>query len=186
MQVRETKLPGVKIVDLKTFGDERGFFRELFRDNSYAQYDIPNDFVQYNHSRSSKNVLRGMHYQLQQAQGKLISVMRGAILDVVADICPSSPTFGQWIAEELSDSNHRQLYVPAGYAHGFITLSEQMDLLYACTDYYDPQDSYTIHWQDPTLNIIWPTRDPILSNNDQAALFLSDVAVSQLPKGSAT
>lgn len=181
MIIHETKLPGVKIVELKAFSDERGFFRELFRDNSYPMQGIPNTFVQYNHSRSSKNVLRGMHYQLRHAQGKLISVMRGTILDVVADIRPNSPTFGQWIAEELSDQNHKQLYVPPGYAHGFITLSDQMDLLYACTDYYHPEDSYTIHWQDPTLNIAWPVIEPILSHVDTQGMFLSDMKVEQLP-----
>jgi dTDP-4-dehydrorhamnose 3,5-epimerase len=182
MQVRHTKLPGVLILELNAYGDERGFFRELFREDHYTSLGIHANFVQQNHSRSSKNVLRGMHYQLKHPQGKLVSVMRGAIWDVIADINPASPTFGQWIAEELSDQNHCQIYIPPGYAHGFITLSEQMDLLYACTDYYNPADSYTVNWQDPTLNIVWPNTDAILSENDKAGSFLTQLSAEQLPK----
>ena len=171
------------ILELKTFADDRGFFRELFRETSYSNLGLPTNFLQYNHSRSYKNVLRGMHYQRQFAQGKLVSVIRGAIWDVVADICPSSPTYGEWIAEELSDTNHRQLYVPPGYAHGFVTLSDEVDLLYACTDYYHPEDSFTIIWNDATLNIPWPVSAPILSNIDMQGWTLADLSPEQLPLG---
>jgi dTDP-4-dehydrorhamnose 3,5-epimerase len=181
MQVRNTILPGVIVIELKAFGDNRGFFRELFREDTYEGIGLPKNFVQINHSRSSKNTLRGLHYQRQHPQGKLISVMHGAILDVVADVNPSSPTYGKWIAEEISDKNHHQLYVPPGYAHGFITLTDDMDLLYACTDYYNPQDSFTVNWNDPTLNINWPTKQPNLSESDKNAPFLADLKTEHLP-----
>lgn len=179
MQIRQTQLSNVIILELKAYADNRGFFRELYRDTSYAELGLPS-FIQYNHSRSRKHVLRGMHYQRTHAQGKLVSVIRGSILDIVADIKPESPTFGQWIAEELSDQNHHQLYIPPGYAHGFITLSDEVDLLYACTDYYHAEDSFTVNWSDPTLNIKWPTTSPILSDADKNAPFLSELLEKQL------
>lgn len=181
MQVHTTILPGVIILDLKAFIDNRGFFRELFREKSYQKLGLPSSFAQFNHSRSSKNTLRGLHYQRRYPQGKLISVTHGAILDVVADINPASLTYGKWIAEEISDKNHRQLYVPPGYAHGFLTLTDDTDLLYACTDYYRPEDSFTVNWSDPTLNINWPVTQPILSDSDKQAPFLADLTSEQLP-----
>lgn len=181
MQVRTTRLPGVVVIELKSFSDDRGFFRELFRENMYTEAGLPHNFVQYNHSRSKKNVLRGMHYQRAHAQGKLVTAVKGHILDVVADVRPESPTFGVWIAEELSDQNHHQLYVPPGYAHGFLALSDEVDLLYACTDYYHHQDAFTVNWKDPTLNIQWPIVDPILSTADKEAPFLSELTSDQLP-----
>ena len=181
MDINTTALPGVIVFSLKTFGDERGFFRELFRENSYKALNLPS-FVQYNHSRSSKNVLRGLHYQRLHAQGKLVSVIRGAIWDVVADICPSSPTYKQWISIELSDKNQRQLYIPPGYAHGFVTLSDEVDLLYACTDYYQPNDSFSVIWNDPTLNITWPIAVPLLSDNDSKAPVLTEIKPEFLPQ----
>ncbi len=181
MQIRTTQLPGVVVIDLKSFSDDRGFFREVFRENLCSEAGLPANFVQCNHSRSHKNVLRGLHYQRNHAQGKLVTVIRGTLLDVVADVRPTSPTFGIWIAEELSDKNHKQIYVPPGYAHGLLALSDEVDLLYACTNYYHAQDSFSINWKDPTLNIQWPVANPILSPADRDAPFLSDLAPEQLP-----
>lgn len=181
MQIQETKLPGVMLAQLKAFGDHRGFFREIYQQASYLKNGVALPFVQFNHSRSSKGILRGLHYQHLHPQGKLITVTRGAILDVVADIIPNSPTYGQWIAEEISDNNHRQLYVPPGYAHGFLTLSDEVDLLYGCTDYYYAEDSYAVNWNDPTLAIKWPIDNPILSELDRNAPFLADIKPDKLP-----
>ena len=143
MKVIETKLPGVLIIEPEVFGDRRGFFLETFHKERYSKFGIPGTglkFVQDNHSRSRKGVLRGLHFQLKHPQGKLVSVAYGKVFDVVADVCPDSPTFAQWIGVELSDGNHRQLWVPPGYAHGFCMLSESADVLYKCTDYYHPED----------------------------------------------
>lgn len=182
MQKRQTALPEVILFELAAYGDQRGFFRELFRVNTYQHAGIKKPFVQYNHSRSSEKVLRGLHYQKEYPQGKLVSVTHGAILDVVIDIRYGSPTFGKWIAEELSDQNHRQLYIPPGYAHAVLTLSERADLLYQCTEYYHPEDEQSIAWNDPTLNIVWPIHDPILSEKDSNAPFLHELPLTGLPK----
>jgi dTDP-4-dehydrorhamnose 3,5-epimerase len=182
MQTNKTIFEEVVIMDLKAFGDARGFFRELYRVSSYQDAGILPSFVQFNHSRSVANVLRGLHFQLKHPQGKLVTVTRGAILDVVADIRVGSPTFGKWIAEEISDSNHKQIYIPPGFAHGVLMLSETVDLLYQCTDYYHPEDEYSIAWNDPTLNIEWPVQEPALSAKDLKGPFLKDMSPEQLPQ----
>ena len=155
MKITETKLKGVTIIEPQVFGDERGFFLESYQKARYIEAGIPLEFVQDNHSRSSKGVLRGLHFQKTKPQGKLVRVTDGLVLDVAADINPQSPTFGQHIAVELSGLNHKQLYVPPGYAHGFVVLSDTADFQYKCTDYYDPSDEGGIIWNDPTLDINW-------------------------------
>lgn len=157
MKVTATKIPDVLIFEPKVFGDERGFFIESF--NSKAFYDAVGrhvEFVQDNHSRSTKGVLRGLHYQIQQSQGKLVRVTSGAVFDVAVDIRRSSTTFGQWIGVELNADNHKQLWIPPGFAHGFLVLSETADFLYKTTDYYAPAHERSILWSDETLSIAWP------------------------------
>ena len=155
MKVIETKLDGVVIIEPKVFGDDRGFFLESFQEQRYKEAGIDLPFVQDNHSRSSKGVLRGLHFQKNKPQGKLVSVTDGVVMDVVADINPNSTTFGEYVAVELSGINHKQLYVPPGYAHGFVVLSDTADFHYKCSDYYDPTDEGGIIWDDPTLSIDW-------------------------------
>jgi dTDP-4-dehydrorhamnose 3,5-epimerase len=167
MNVISTAIPDVKIIEPKVFGDARGFFFESFNQKAFNDVTgTAHEFVQDNHSRSAKGVLRGLHYQIQQPQGKLVRVVRGAVLDVAVDIRKSSPTFGQWVAEELSEDNHRQLWVPPGFAHGFLVLSEMAEFLYKTTDYYAPQFERCIAWDDPTLAIAWPVQTPTLSSKD--------------------
>lgn len=169
MQVIQTKLAGVLIIEPKVFGDHRGFFKETFSAERYKELaGIEQTFVQDNHSRSRKSVLRGLHYQKTKPQGKLVSVTRGAVFDVAADINPESPTYGQYVGVELSDDNHRQLWIPPGYAHGFVVLSDEVDFVYKCTDYYDPSDEGGVAWNCPMLNIAWPLTDVQLSDKDKA------------------
>jgi dTDP-4-dehydrorhamnose 3,5-epimerase len=157
MQVTATSLPEVLIVDPKVFGDERGFFFESFNRKLFAdKAGLKIDFVQDNHSRSAKGVLRGLHYQIQHPQGKLVRVVRGSVFDVAVDIRKSSPKFGHWFGVELSEKNHRQLWVPPGFAHGFLVLSESADFLYKTTDYWHPEHERSIRWDDPTIGIDWP------------------------------
>lgn len=154
MKVIKTKLAGVLIIEPKVFGDSRGFFKETFSAERYKELaGIELTFVQDNHSRSGKNVLRGLHFQKRKPQGKLVSVVSGKVFDVAADIDPNSETYGEYIGVELSEDNHRQLWVPPGYAHGFCVLSETADFIYKCTDYYDPLDEGGIAWDCPLLNI---------------------------------
>ena len=169
MKVTSTSIDDVLILEPKVFGDERGFFKESFNQQSFAQETgIQTPFVQDNYSRSSKNVLRGLHYQIQQPQGKLVFVGSGCVFDVAVDIRQSSPTFGQWVGVELSDMNHRQLWIPPGFAHGFVVLSETVDFLYKTTDYYAPEYERCILWNDPLLDITWPhSLSPRLSEKDQ-------------------
>ena len=158
------------------FGDARGFFFESFNQKAFNDATGTNhQFVQDNHSRSAQGVLRGLHYQIQQPQGKLVRVVRGAVIDVAVDIRKSSPTFGQWVAEELSEDNHRQLWVPPGFAHGFVVLSEMAEFLYKTTDYYAPAFERCIAWDDPTLAIDWKLsgRQPLLSAKDAQGLPLA-------------
>ncbi|MDQ7010479.1 MAG: dTDP-4-dehydrorhamnose 3,5-epimerase, partial [Mariprofundaceae bacterium] len=152
MKVVETALPGVLVVEPDVHGDARGFFLETFHEARYAQHGIPgNDlhFVQDNHSRSRRGVLRGLHFQTKHPQGKLVSVAAGTVFDVTVDVRTGSPTFGRWMGVELSDENHRQLWIPPGFAHGFCVLSETADFQYKCTDFYDPKDEAGIVWNDP-------------------------------------
>ena len=167
MKVLETVLPGVLIIEPKVFGDARGFFLESYQAERYRQLGIAHTFVQDNHSRSARGVLRGLHFQRSRPQGKLVSVSRGAVYDVAVDINPASPTCGQFVAVELNDENHRQLWIPPGYAHGFCVLSDIADFQYKCTDYYIPEDEGGLLWSDPQVNIPWPIEQPLLSAKDQ-------------------
>ena len=177
--VTPTAIPDVLMLEPKVFGDSRRFFFESFNEQDFAQATGLNvKFVQDNHSRSAKGVLRGLHYQLQQPQGKLVRVVRGAVFDVAVDIRRSSPTFGQWVGCELSEDNHRQFWVPPGFAHGFVVLSDRADFLYKTTDYYAPAHERCIAWNDPDIGIEWPKgMKPQLSAKDQAGLPLSQAEV---------
>ena len=176
MKIIPTVIPDVLIIEPKVFGDERGFFFESFNQTKFeTAIGRKVDFVQDNHSRSAKGVLRGLHYQIQQPQGKLVRVTSGAVFDVAVDIRKSSPTFGQWAGVELNAENHRQLWVPAGFAHGFVVLSDTADFLYKTTDYYAPEFERTIMWNDPVIDIVWPIgAKPRLSGKDQQGTLLSD------------
>lgn len=169
MQVIETSIPGVLILEPKVFGDARGFFVESYNANTFqACTGLDVRFVQDNHSRSARGVLRGMHYQLQQTQGKLVRVVQGEVFDVAVDMRRTSSTFGQWIGVHLTAENHRQFWVPEGFAHGFVVLSASADFLYKTTDYYAPQHEACLKWDDPTVGIDWPLEGaPSLSAKDQ-------------------
>ena len=176
MKATRLAIPDVVLIEPKVFGDSRGFFLESFNQKAFDEATGTNhQFVQDNHSRSSKGVLRGLHYQIQQPQGKLVRVVRGAVFDVAVDIRKSSPTFGQWVAEELSEDNHRQLWVPPGFAHGFVVLSDIAEFLYKTTDYYAPQFERCIAWNDPDLAIDWRLGGvtPLLSAKDAVGLPLA-------------
>ena len=181
MNVTPTAIPDVLIIEPKVFGDARGFFYESFNDRAFDEAVGRHvAFVQDNHSRSSKGVLRGLHYQIQQPQGKLVRVARGAVFDVAVDVRKSSPTFGKWVGVELSEDNHRQLWVPPGFAHGFLVLSETAEFLYKTTDYYAPAHERCIAWDDPDVGIDWPLEEaginaPILSEKDRKGFGLMDV-----------
>ena len=176
MNVIKTKLDGCVIIEPKVFGDERGFFLETFQAERYGrEAGIKLPFVQDNHSRSSKSVLRGLHFQRTKPQGKLVRVVRGQVYDVAVDIRTGSPTYGQWEGLILSEENKAQLWVPSGFAHGFVVLSDTADFEYKCTDYYDPSDEGGILWNDPDLDIPWPIDNPILSNKDASADRLADL-----------
>lgn len=175
MNIIETTIPDVKLLEPKVFGDERGFFMETFRDNWFREYVAARTFVQENHSKSSKNVLRGLHYQIKHTQGKLVRVVSGSVFDVAVDLRKSSPTFGQWFGAVLSAENKRQLWVPEGFAHGFYTLEDNTEFVYKCTDYYDPSSEYSLLWNDPTVGIDWQlTGQPNLSAKDEAGKLLQD------------
>lgn len=175
MNVIETKLPGVMIIELEIFGDHRGFFKQTFQIEKYAKAGITLPFVQDNHSRSQRGVLRGLHLQKTRPQGKLLSCSRGVIYDVVADVNPNSATFGQYVGAELTEDNHRQLWVPPGYAHGFCVLSDIADFQYKCTDFYFPEDEGGLIWNDLEVAIDWPIKDPVLSAKDEALPTLAQI-----------
>ena len=176
MNVTKTKLNDCMIIQPKVFADERGFFLETFQVDRYASVaGIKLPFVQDNHSRSVRNVLRGLHFQRTKPQGKLVRVVRGEVYDVVVDIRENSSTFGKWEAFVLSEKNKTQLWVPPGFAHGFFVLSDIADFEYKCTDYYDPSDEESLLWNDPSINIHWPTEHPNLSYKDENAKLLSDI-----------
>jgi len=179
MKVIASELPDVLILEPRVFGDERGFFYESFNARAFSEATgLNREFVQDNHSRSQRGVLRGLHYQLQQAQGKLVRVTAGEVYDVAVDIRRSSPTFGQWTGVHLSAENKRQLWLPEGFAHGFLVLSEYAEFLYKTTDYYAPAHERCIRWDDPSLAIDWPLDSaPQLSAKDQAGLSLADAEV---------
>ena len=161
-----TDIPGVQIVDVKAYGDARGYFMETYKAADFAAAGIRDTFVQDNHSRSQRGVLRGLHFQKTRPQGKLVSVSRGAVYDVAVDIDPASATYGQFVGVELNDDNHRQLWIPPGYAHGFCVLSEVADFQYKCTDFYFPADEGGLLWNDPDVGIPWPITEPQLSAKD--------------------
>ena len=167
MKVTQTELPGVLLIEPKVFGDERGFFIESFQAERYREAGIELPFVQDNHSRSQRGVLRGLHFQKTRPQGKLVRVSRGAVYDVAVDINPDSPTCGRFVGVELNDENHRQLWIPPGYAHGFCVLSDIADFEYKCTDLYFPQDEGGLLWNDPEVAVPWPVEQPTLSAKDQ-------------------
>ena len=179
MDVIQTTIPDLLIIEPKVFGDERGFFMESFNEKTFEKLTgVKTNFVQDNHSRSAKNVLRGLHYQIEQAQGKLVRVVSGEVYDVAVDIRKSSPTFGEWVGCRLSETNHRQFWVPPGFAHGFVVLSEIADFLYKTTDYYAPEHERSILWNDPSLNIDWQVvGEPVLSAKDQAGVPLEKAEV---------
>ena len=185
MKIIETHLPGVVVIEPKVFGDKRGFFLETFRQDVLQQAGIDVTFVQDNHSRSGQGVLRGMHYQLTQTQGKLVRVTSGSVFDVAVDVRHGSPTFGQWYGAQLDEESMRMMYVPPGYAHGFVVLSESADFLYKCTDYYHPESEQGIAWNDPDIGIEWPianlTSDVALSEKDKKNVLLKDQSIDKLP-----
>lgn len=179
MQILQTAIPEVLIIEPQVYGDERGFFFESFNQQKFeALTNIKTTFVQDNHSRSALNVLRGLHYQIQQPQGKLVRVVTGEVFDVAVDLRRQSPTFGKWIGVNLSAENKRQLWIPAGFAHGFLVLKEGTEFLYKTTGYYAPQHECCIRWNDPEIGIEWPlAADPVLSAKDQLGLDFSKAEV---------
>ena len=180
MRLIDTPLPEVKLIEPDIFGDARGFFVESWNRRRFAALGLDLDFVQDNHSRSAKGVLRGLHYQLANPQGKLVRVARGAVFDVAVDLRRSSPHFGRWVGYELSDENGRMLWVPPGFAHGFLTLSDVADFQYKCTAFYAPEDERAIAWNDPDIGIAWPLgkgETPLLSGKDAKAAAFKDAEV---------
>ena len=179
MNIITTKIPDVFIVEPKVFGDDRGFFMESFNQEKWElATGLKTTFAQDNHSRSSQGVLRGLHYQLKQPQGKLVRCIVGEVFDVAVDIRKESPSFGKWVGEIISAENKRQFWVPEGFAHGFLVLSESADFLYKTTNYYAPQDEHCICWNDPDIGINWPMQgEPVLSQKDAAATMLSSAQI---------
>ncbi|MDF7670359.1 dTDP-4-dehydrorhamnose 3,5-epimerase [Orbaceae bacterium ESL0721] len=176
MQVHDTKIAGVKIIQPKVFGDNRGFFLETFSKRRYQEMlQIDYDFVQDNYSRSSKNVLRGLHFQTANPQGKLVRVVRGEVFDVAVDIRKDSATFGEWVGVLLSEENKTQFWIPPGLAHGFVVLSDIADFEYKCTNYYDPKNEGCLIWNDADVAIDWPIANPILSDKDQQGRSLKEL-----------
>jgi dTDP-4-dehydrorhamnose 3,5-epimerase len=176
VKISDTALPGVLLIEPRVFSDARGFFLESWNRRSFREAGLDLDFVQDNHSRSARGVLRGLHYQLENPQGKLVRVTQGAVFDVAVDIRRSSPHFGRWVGYELSAENHRMLWIPPGFAHGFLVLSETADFLYKCTSLYDPPSDRGIRWDDPAIGIAWPDvgAPPLLSAKDAEARLLAD------------
>ena len=179
MNIIETALPGVLIIEPRVFGDARGFFMETWNAGAFAAVGLDLAFLQDNHSRSQKGVLRGLHFQNPSPQGKLVRVTSGAVFDVAVDLRASSPTFGKWAGVELSAQNKRMFWVPEGFAHGFLTLEDDTDFLYKCTAPYAPQSEFTLAWDDPAVGVEWPMAglDPIISNKDARGLSLAQVPV---------
>lgn len=181
MKVTDTKIADVKIIEPNVYGDDRGFFVETFSEVRYRELvGVEQSFVQDNHSRSKKGVLRGLHFQSKNPQGKLVRTVSGEILDVAVDIRPNSPTFKQWIAVILSESNKRQLWIPAGLAHGFLVLSDSADFVYKCTEYYDPKNEHCLLWNDTDIAIEWGITDPVLSEKDKQGKSLNELVYEGL------
>ena len=185
MNIITTNLPGVIVIEPKVYVDKRGFFLETFREDVLLQAGINAHFVQDNHTRSSQGVLRGLHYLMTQTQGKLVRVAAGSVFDVVVDVRSGSPTFGQWYGTELNEDNIKMIYVPPGFAHGFVVLSETADFIYKCTDYYHPESEQGIAWDDPDLNIDWSIAEIAekisLSDKDKQNVKLKDQPAEKLP-----
>jgi dTDP-4-dehydrorhamnose 3,5-epimerase len=184
MNVIRTDIPDVVIVEPRVFNDPRGFFKETFQRNRYAEAGIGADFVQDNISRSRRGTLRGLHIQIKHPQAKLVQALSGRIFDVAVDLRRNSPTFGRWVGAELSDENHRQMYIPPGFAHGFCVMSDAADLFYKCSDFYYPEHERTLLWNDPDVGIRWPLEiDPVLSDKDRRGTRLAELerALSELP-----
>lgn len=179
MQLQTTNIPEVLIFEPKVFGDDRGFFYESFNERRFNELTgLDASFLQDNHSKSAKNVLRGLHYQIRQPQGKLVRVVAGEVFDVAVDVRKSSPTFGHWVGVTLSAENKRQLWIPEGFAHGFVVTSESAEFLYKTTDYWAPEFERSILWNDPAIGIDWPITDaPLLSGKDQIGKLLADAEV---------
>ena len=177
MKITETEIADLKIIEPAVFGDERGFFLESWNDEKFEEASLPTNFVQDNHSRSAQGILRGLHYQTQHTQGKLVRVTAGTVFDVAVDLRKSSATFGKWVGVELSESNHRIFWVPEGFAHGFFVMSGYADFMYKCTDKYSSEHEQSIRWDDPTLAIDWPLIggcDPVVSEKDANGLLFSE------------
>jgi dTDP-4-dehydrorhamnose 3,5-epimerase len=181
LKFTEKSLPGVLLIEPMVFEDDRGFFMETYHGRKYGEAGIDQAFVQDNHSHSRRFTLRGLHYQLNHPQAKLVYVITGEILDIAVDIRRGSPTFGRWTGTLLSAKNRRQLFIPAGFAHGFCVLSETADVIYKCTDLYAPGDEYGILWSDPTIDVVWPIENPFLSEKDKKNPRLEDVPEENLP-----
>lgn len=181
MNVKETKLPGVLLLEPDVFSDERGFFLETWNSARYEKAGIKGSFVQDNVSFSKKGVLRGLHFQCPQLQGKLVQVLSGEVVDVAVDIRTNSLTFGQWISEILSEANHRQMYIPPGFAHGYCVTSETAVFSYKCTEFYNPASEGGIVWNDPDINIDWQIKEPVLSVKDASLPRLKDIRPEKLP-----
>ncbi len=177
MNVVDTAISDVKLIEPRVFGDDRGFFMESWNQNSFDAAGINARFVQDNHSRSTKGVLRGLHYQFDRPQGKLVRVVSGSVFDVAVDLRASSPSFGHWVGYELSARNHRMLWIPPGFAHGFLTLEDGTDFQYKCTEFYVPAAEHCLAWNDPTVAVDWPLGEdmPSLSDKDRAGLLLAAV-----------
>jgi len=178
----DTQLPGVCIIEPAVFADARGFFLESYHQRKYSELGIEGTFVQDGHSRSTRGVLRGLHYQLRHPQAKLCRVVYGEVLDIAVDIRRSSPHFGRWVAVHLSAENKRQVYIPAGFAHGFLVLSEAAEFLYKCDDFYQPGDEHGIAWNDPRIGVEWPLAAPLLSEKDRQNPPLADLPANLLPE----
>jgi dTDP-4-dehydrorhamnose 3,5-epimerase len=182
MKIKKSKLTEVLFIEPDVFGDARGWFLETFSSRRYEQAGIKQPFVQDNISFSEKNVLRGLHFQYPHSQGKLVQVLSGEVFDVAVDIRVGSPTFGQWVGDTLSATNHRQIYIPPGFAHGFCVLSDSAIFSYKCTDFYRPPDEGGIIFNDPDINITWPVLNPVISAKDARYLRLKDLSKDKLPK----
>jgi dTDP-4-dehydrorhamnose 3,5-epimerase len=180
MRLLPVPLAGLLCFEPQVFGDERGFFQEIWNRERYAGFGLDKDFVQDNIARSQRGVLRGLHFQNPNAQGKLVWALQGEVFDVTVDIRRSSPTFGQWFGIYLSAANHRQLYVPPGFAHGYAVTSETVLFAYKCTDFYRPATQQAVRWNDPAIGIKWPIGEPILSPKDQAAPLLAELPPDRL------
>ena len=182
MKVREKKLPGVLVLEPDVYSDERGFFLETWNSRRYLEGGIEDTFVQDNISFSKKGVLRGLHFQYPQSQAKLVQVLSGEVVDVAVDIRRDSSTFGQWITEVLSEANHKQMYIPSGFAHGYFVTSETAIFSYKCTDFYNPASEGGIIWNDPDIKIDWPVKEPMLSVKDASFPRLRDIEPEKLPR----